>query len=62
MQSLNHRLGLTETSLLGAQPATVVTVQSNQLTTDIPDYSPNSIAIGQQDDYDYQDDRNEDLY
>ena len=37
-------------------------VQSNQLATDIPNHSPNSIVTGQQDDYDYQDDREEDLY
>ena len=61
-QSLNNRLGLTEISLLGAQSATVATVQSDQLTTDSPNHSPNSIMIGQQDDYDYQDDREEDLY
>ena len=61
-QSLNHRLGLTEISLPGAQSVTVATMQSNQLTTDIPNYSPNSIVTGQQDDYDYQDDRKEELY
>ena len=37
-------------------------MQSDQLTTDIPNYLPNSIATGQQDDYNYQDDREEDLY
>ena len=37
-------------------------VQSDQLATDIPNHSPNSRATGQQDDYDYQDDREEDLY
>ena len=41
---------------------TVATVQSDQLTTVISNYSPNSFATGQQDDYDYQDDREEDLY
>ena len=61
-QSLNNRLGLTEISLLGAQSVTVATVQSNQLTTDFPNYFPNSIVTGQQDDYDYQDDREKDLY
>ena len=61
-QSLNNRLGLTETSLLGAQSVTVAMVQSDQLTTDIPNYFPNSIGTGQQDDYDYQDDREEDSY
>ena len=43
-QSLNHRLGLTEISLPGAQSVTVATVQSNQLTTDIPNHFPNSIS------------------
>ena len=33
MKSLNDRLGLTESSLLGAQLVTVATVQSHQLTT-----------------------------
>ena len=61
-QSLNQRLGLRESSLLGAQPVTVATVQSDQLTTDIPNHLSNSIAIGQQDDFDYQDDREEELY
>ena len=37
-------------------------VQSDQLTTNIPNNSPNSTEIGQQDDYDYQDDREEYLY
>ena len=37
-------------------------MQSDQLTTDIPNHSPNSTVTGQQDDYDYQDDREEDLY
>ena len=37
-------------------------MQSDQLTTDIPNHSPSSIVTGQQDDYDYQDDREEDLY
>ena len=37
-------------------------VQSNQLTRDIPNNSPNNTEIGQQDDYDYQDDREEYLY
>ena len=37
-------------------------VQSSQLTTVIPNHLPNSIVTGQQDDYDYQDDREEDLY
>ena len=58
-QSLNNRLGLTEISLPGVQPVTVATVQSNQLTTVIPNHSPNSIAPGQQDDYNYQDDRDQ---
>ena len=37
-RSLNDRLGLTENSLLGAQTITVATVQSDQLTTKIPNY------------------------
>ena len=61
-KSLNDRLGLTESSLPGAQSVTVATVQSNQLTTNIPNNLPNSTEIGQQDDYDYQDDREEYLY
>ena len=60
MQSLNNKLGLTEISLMGAHSVTVAIVQSNQLTTDIPNYLPNSIATGQQDNYDYQNDREED--
>ena len=62
MKPLNDRLGLTESSLPGAQSVTVATVQSDQLTTNIPNNSPNSTEIGQQDDYDYQDDREEYLY
>ena len=37
-------------------------MQSNQLTTDIPNHLPNSIAEGQQNDSHYQDDREEELY
>ena len=37
-------------------------LQSNQLITNIPNYLPNSIATGQQDDYDYQENREEELY
>ena len=37
-------------------------VQSNQLTTSVPNNLPNSTEIGQQDDYDYQDDREGYLY
>ena len=37
-------------------------VQSNQLITNVPNFSPNSAEIGQQDDYDYQDDREEYFY
>ena len=37
-------------------------VQSNQLTTRIPNYSPNNIEIGQQNDNDYLDDRKEYVY
>ena len=61
-KSLNDRLGLTESSLPGAQSVTVTMVQSDQLTTNIPNNSPNSTQIGQQDDYDYPDDREEYLY
>ena len=61
-QSLNHRLGLKENSLPEAQPVTVAMVQSDQLTTDIPNHLSNSIATGQQDDFDYQDNREEELY
>ena len=61
-KSLNDRLGLTESSLPGAQSVTVAMVQSDQLTTNIPNNSPNSTEIGQQDDYDCQDNREEYLY
>ena len=37
-------------------------VQSDQLTTRIPNNSPNSTEIGQQDDNDYLDNREEYLY
>ena len=37
-------------------------MQSIQLTTNIPNNSPNNTEIGQQDDYDYQDNREEYLY
>ena len=37
-------------------------VQSDQLTTNIPNHLFNSIATGQQDDSDYQDNREEELY
>ena len=60
-QSLSHRLGLTKINLPGAQPVTVAMVLFDQLTTNIPNHFPNSIATGQQDDYDYQDDRKEEL-
>ena len=56
-KSLNDRLGLTESSLPGAQSVTVAMVQSDQLTTRIPNNSPNSTEIGQQDDNDNPDDR-----
>ena len=62
MKSLNDRFGLTESSLPGAQSVTVAMVQSDQPTTNIPNNSPNSTEIGQQDDYDYQGDREEYLY
>ena len=61
-RSLHDRLGLTENSLPGVQTITVAMVQSNQLTTRIPNYSPNNIGIGQQNDNDYQDDRENYLY
>ena len=61
-KSLNVTLGLTESSLLGAQSVTVAMVQSDQLTTRIPNNLPNSTEIGQQDDNDYLDDREECLY
>ena len=61
-RSLHDRLGLTENSPLGAQTITVAMVQSNQQTTKIPNYSPNNIGIGQQNDNDYQDDREDYLY
>ena len=37
-------------------------MQSDQLTTRIPNYSPNNIEIGQQNDNDYLDNREEYLY
>ena len=37
-------------------------VQSDQLTTNILNHLSNSIATGQQSDFDYQDDREEELY
>ena len=37
-------------------------VQSDQLTTRIPNYSPNNIGIGQQNDNDHPDDREDYLY
>ena len=61
-RSLHDRLGLTENSLPGAQTITVATVQSDQLTTRIPNYSPNNIGIGQQNDNYYPDNREEYLY
>ena len=42
-----------ESSLPGAQSVTVAMVQSNQLTTRIPNNSSNSTEIGQQEDNDY---------
>ena len=54
-RSLHDRLGLTENSLSVAQTITVTTVQSDQLTTKIPNYPPSNIGIGQQNDNDYQD-------
>ena len=37
-------------------------MQSDQLTTKIPNNSPKSTEIGQQDDYDYPDDKEEYLH
>ena len=37
-------------------------MQSDQLTTKISNYSPNNIGIGQQNDSDYQDNREDYLY
>ena len=61
MQSLNHRLGLRTSSLLGAEPVTVAMVQSDQLTTNISTHLSDRIDTGQQDDSDYQDNRDEEL-
>ena len=61
-RSLHDRLDLTENSLPGAQTITVAMVQSNQLTTRIPNYSPNYIGIGHQNNNDYPDDREDYLY
>ena len=61
-RSLHDRLGLTENSLPGAQTITVAIVQSDQLTTRIPNYSPNNIEIGQQNYNAYLDGREEYLY
>ena len=61
-RSLHDRLGLTESSLPEAQTITVTMVQSDQLTTRIPNNSPNNTEIGQQDDNDYLDDGKEYLY
>ena len=61
-RSLHDRLGLTGNSPPGAQTVTVAMVQSDQLTTRIPNNSPNNTEIGQQDDNDYPDNREEYLY
>ena len=45
-RSIHDRLGLPENILPGAQTVTVAMVQSNQLITKIPNYSPNNIGIG----------------
>ena len=55
--SLNTRLGLSESSLLGAQPVSIATVQSAQLTTNIPHNSPHGTEIGGSDNNEYQGDR-----
>ena len=62
VKTQDNRLGLRESSLPGAQPVTVATVQSDQLNTNIPNHLSNSITTGQQDDFDYQGDREEELY
>ena len=56
-RSLHDRLGLPENCLLGAQTITVAVVQSDQLTMKIPNYLPINIAIGKQNDNDYEDNR-----
>ena len=61
-RSLHDRSGLTENSPQWAQTITVAMVEFNQLTTRIPNYLPNNIGIGQQNDNDYLDDREEYLY
>ena len=61
-RSLHDKLGLTENSLLGAQIVTIATVQSDQLTTKIPNYLPNNIGIGQENENNYQDNREDYLY
>ena len=61
-RSLHDRLGLTENSLPGAQTLIVAMVQSDQLTTRIPNSLPDNIEIGQQNDNDHQDDREEYSY
>ena len=59
-RSLHDRLGLTENSLPEAQ--TITRMQSDQLTTRIPNYLPNNIVIGKQNDNDYPDNRKDYLY
>ena len=61
-RSLHDRLGLTENSLPGVQTITVAMVQSNELTTRIPNYSTNNMGIGQQNDNDYLDNSEDYLY
>ena len=61
-ESLNDRLGLTESNLLGGQTVTVAMVQSDQVSTQILNNLPNSSEIGQQDDNDYLGDREDYLY
>ena len=61
-RSLHDRLGLTENSLPGAQTVNVAMVQSDQLNIKIPDYSPSNIGIGQENENDYQDNREDYLY
>ena len=61
-RSLHDRLGLTENPLSGAQTITIATVQLDQLTTRIPNYLPSNVRIGQQNENDYLDNREDYLY
>ena len=61
-RALHNRLGLTENSLPEAQTITVAMVQSDQLITRIPNYASKNIGIGQENDNDYLDNREDYLY